>query len=85
MRNASVYVCQSCGAQTRQFFGRCASCGNWNSLIEQVTRSADGRRSRSAIDPLAEPVAIRSTTMALLGDQPLQRLASGYEEFDRVL
>ncbi|MFL0758602.1 MAG: DNA repair protein RadA, partial [Prochlorococcus sp.] len=54
MRNASVYVCQSCGAQTRQFFGRCASCGNWNPLIEQVTRSADGRRSRSAIDPLAE-------------------------------
>jgi len=85
VRNASVYVCQSCGAQTRQFFGRCASCGNWNSLIEQVTRSADVRRSRSAIDPLAEPVAIRSTTMALLGDQPLQRLASGYEEFDRVL
>lgn len=85
VRTTSVYVCQSCGAQTSQFFGRCASCGNWNSLVEQLSRTTDGRRRGTDVDPLGEPVAIRSTTMALLGDNPLQRLASGYEEFDRVL
>ena len=34
-RSVSIYVCQSCGAQTRQFFGRCNNCGEWNSIIEE--------------------------------------------------
>ncbi len=84
MRTASVYVCQSCGAKTSQFFGRCASCGTWNSLVEQVAHSTDSRR-RNGLDPAVEPAARRSMAMASLGDQPVRRLASGYDEFDRVL
>ena len=33
-RAFSNYECQSCGARTRQFLGRCSSCGAWNSLVE---------------------------------------------------
>ena len=83
-RSVSIYVCQSCGAQTRQFFGRCNSCGSWNSLVEQSQPKQDGRRRRAAADPQAQPVARRSTVMAALGDQPMQRLGSGYDELDRV-
>ena len=84
-RSVSIFVCQSCGAQTRQFFGRCNSCGSWNSLVEQSQPRQDGRRHRAAADPQAQPVARRSTAMAALGDQPMQRLGSGYDELDRVL
>ncbi|MDB4616982.1 hypothetical protein OAE23_02680, partial [Synechococcus sp. AH-551-E11] len=41
-RPVSIFVCQSCGAQTRQFFGRCSSCGSWNSLVEQTAPKPDG-------------------------------------------
>ena len=84
-RSANLYVCQSCGAQTRQFFGRCSSCGSWNSLVEQSAPKDDGRRRRSGADPAAAPKARRSTSMASLGDQPLQRIGSGYGELNRVL
>jgi len=84
-RSSTLFVCQSCGAQTRQFFGRCNSCGSWNSLVEQSQPKDDGRRRRAGADPKAAPVARRSTAMADLGDQPMQRLGSGYDEFDRVL
>ena len=81
-----MYVCQSCGAQTRQFFGRCSSCGSWNTLVEQSQPKPDGRRRRTGADPQAAPVvARRSTAMADLGDQPTRRMGSGYDEFDRVL
>ncbi|HJN37094.1 MAG: DNA repair protein RadA [Prochlorococcus sp.] len=83
-RNASTYVCQSCGAQTRQFFGRCSGCGSWNSLVEQRVASKDGR-GRAGMDPAAPAVARRSASMMALGDQPLERLPTGYPEFDRVL
>jgi DNA repair protein RadA/Sms len=45
-RSVSTYVCQACGARTRQFFGRCASCGQWNTLVEQVEAPTDSRRRR---------------------------------------
>ncbi|QNI74664.1 DNA repair protein RadA [Synechococcus sp. NOUM97013] len=84
-RSVTLYVCQSCGAQTRQFFGRCNSCGSWNSLVEQTAPKDDGRRRRAVADPAVAPKPRRSTAMASLGDQPLQRLPSGYDELDRVL
>jgi DNA repair protein RadA/Sms len=43
---SSLYVCQTCGAQTRQFFGRCSACGSWNSLVEQAVTASDTRRRR---------------------------------------
>lgn len=85
----TVYICSHCGAQTRQFFGRCSSCGSWNTLVEQLQAAepaADGRRRRpvnAAAGPTARPR--RSASIRAVGEQPLQRLGSGYGEFDRVL
>ncbi|WP_094560708.1 DNA repair protein RadA [Synechococcus sp. 8F6] len=88
---SSVFVCTSCGAQARQFFGKCASCGSWNTLVEQkAAPAADSRRRR----PLAESSAglaaaagqpRRSEPIQAVGERPLQRLSSGYGELDRVL
>ena len=83
---SSTYVCQSCGAQSRQFFGRCSACGSWNSLVEQAAAPpSDNRRRRAAPPALAEPTPRRSEAMAAVGDRPLQRLATGFAELDRVL
>ena len=87
-RSSSAYVCQSCGARTRQFFGRCAGCGGWNTLVEQKEAGVDGRRRRPLTDPaLVEGAgqARRSEPIAAVGDRPLRRLGSGYGELDRVL
>ena len=85
----TLYVCSECGAQTRQFFGRCSSCGSWNSLVEQGGQAAvDSRRRRpvaAAGDALVPAQARRSEPIASVGERPLQRLSSGYGELDRVL
>ena len=85
----SLFVCTECGAQTRQFFGRCSSCGSWNTLIEQAAAPpADQRRRRPVPAPgeaLAPAGARRSEPISAVGERPLQRLGSGYGEFDRVL
>ena len=89
-RPVSVYICQSCGAQTRQFFGRCSSCGSWNSLVEQAGAITDGRRRRplpaggkDGVEGAGRPKL--SEPIAAVGENPLRRLASGYGELDRVL
>ncbi len=92
-RPGSSFVCQACGARTRQFFGRCSGCGGWNTLVEQSEPSGDSRRRRpvaAAAAPGPDGAGTpgrprRSEPIQAVGDRPLQRLASGYGELDRVL
>jgi DNA repair protein RadA/Sms len=85
-RSLSTYVCQACGARTRQFFGRCAACGQWNTLVEQAEVPSDQRRRRAVPETAARAAQPRrSEPIAAVGERPLRRLASGYGELDRVL
>ena len=82
------YGCQSCGAQSRQFFGRCPGCGGWNTLVEQAGPPPDGRRRRApgpAPEGTLEGRPRRSQSIRAVGERPLARLASGFQELDRVL
>ncbi|MEB3244344.1 MAG: DNA repair protein RadA, partial [Cyanobacteriota bacterium] len=90
MARSSSYICQSCGALSRQYFGRCAACGSWNSLVEQVSPSPgrDRRVERGRLTPesgAAAPGPRRSAPIHQEGDLPLQRLDTGFGEFNRVL
>ena len=91
-RVLAFYVCQACGARTRQYFGRCSACGAWNTLVEQrestAPASGAGRRRRSAPEEgtsEAPGQPQRSEPIEAVGEKPLRRLASGYGELDRVL
>ena len=88
---STIFVCTSCGAQARQFFGKCASCGSWNTLVEQkAAPAADSRRRRPVAEGAAAEAVVagqprRSEPIQAVGERALQRLSSGYGEFDRVL
>ena len=32
----SSFVCQSCGGATQRWVGKCPSCGEWNTLVEET-------------------------------------------------
>ncbi|MBO6785192.1 MAG: hypothetical protein JJ899_18235, partial [Alphaproteobacteria bacterium] len=34
-KSSSRFVCQSCGAVHGKWAGRCDSCGEWNSIVEE--------------------------------------------------
>lgn len=34
----TVFICQNCGAQSPKWVGRCASCGEWNTYVEEVVK-----------------------------------------------
>ncbi|MFN9694035.1 MAG: DNA repair protein RadA [Synechococcaceae cyanobacterium] len=88
-RPTTVYVCQECGARSRQFFGRCSACGSWDSLLEQRQSAAPAsgrRRGGAGPEDLATPgQPRRSEPIEAVGERPLQRLRSGDAELDRVL
>ncbi len=74
------YVCQNCGSATHRWQGRCESCGEWNSVIEEA---AAGQARPAFAGP---PTRGRIIDLhALKGDSlEAPRFASGIAELDRV-
>jgi len=35
-KTKSLYVCQNCGVDSPKWIGRCPSCGEWNSYVEEI-------------------------------------------------
>ena len=32
----STFICQNCGSETSQYFGKCLNCNSWNSIVEEI-------------------------------------------------
>jgi DNA repair protein RadA/Sms len=77
MKPATLFVCQSCGAQCPKWMGRCPECGAWNSLVEE--RATPVRSPGKAAAPA------RSVVLGEVSPSPEERLATGNAEVDRVL
>ncbi|NBN77718.1 DNA repair protein RadA [Microvirga tunisiensis] len=80
-RRSTAFVCQSCGAVSSKWAGRCDSCGEWNSIVEEQTDSgvgggpSRGRPAKGRIVPL----------VGLSGEaKEAPRFQSGIKELDRV-
>ncbi len=38
MKTKSTFFCQSCGAQSAKWLGRCTACGEWNTIVEEIVQ-----------------------------------------------
>ena len=75
-KTKSIYACTECGAESSKWYGRCPSCGAWNSMEEQIqTQNAVGG-SRSAA---------KVQSIAHIQPNNRQRYCTGLKELDRVL
>jgi len=76
-----AFVCQACGAVTSRWAGKCASCGEWNSIIEEAAPS--GSPSLVAIKGGKGRLAALETLGTATREAP--RVPTGIAELDRVL
>src|SRR5712692_2585861 len=77
----TIFVCQSCGYQSRKWLGKCPECGEWNSLVEERIVTTKKGAGRNGIR-LREAKAVAYTEIESQDDV---RVSSGVTEFDRVL
>lgn len=74
-RQRTVYRCSDCGAASPRWAGRCGTCGEWNTLIEEVQSKppASGAPATSPVS-ISEVPATGSTL-----------IPTGLAELDRVI
>ncbi|MBL0031594.1 MAG: DNA repair protein RadA [Bacteroidetes bacterium] len=80
------FFCQNCGAQAPKWTGRCPSCGQWNTFVEEVIQrkedlpgweKKDGVKKKVAQAQLLSEVAIKDEHRIALPDQEMHRVLGG--------
>lgn len=80
-KTKTIYVCQACGVTSPKWVGRCASCGEWNSYVEEVeVTGTRGKPTGTGASLLQKPL-----TLAEIPVGRMHRFSSSNLEFDRVL
>lgn len=77
----TVYLCQSCGANSPKWIGKCPSCGNWNTYTEEIVSSPGKKNTAPNIDHENN----RPVTLNEINKTNLERIDVGVSEFNRVL
>ena len=73
----STFICQNCGSETSQYFGRCLNCNEWNTIVEER------KNTRSKITSVNKNKKSKLFNEIEIGN--ISRFTSGFKEFDRVL
>ena len=82
-KTKTVYVCSNCGADSPKWIGKCPSCGEWNTYVEEiVAKETVGKRPVYGLTDgnKARPVLIHE-----IASEEESRLDLGDQEFNRVL
>jgi len=77
-KSKTIYVCQNCGAKAPKWLGKCNSCGEWNTFVEEIETSSKStftNKKQTTKPEFISEIEIRNE----------QRISTNIKEFDRVL
>ena len=78
LKNKTVYICSQCGFESPKWYGKCSSCGEWNTMQEEILQKKAAsniqRKSTSAVQPIKD-----------INPEGEKRCKTGLGELDRVL
>ncbi len=81
-KSKSQFVCQNCGAVHGKWSGRCDNCGEWNTLVEQMSSVAQSNVAKAGTS--GKKLSVQSIA-TISGDSDGSRLSTGVEDLDIVL
>lgn len=79
-KSKSVYFCQNCGAESAKWIGKCPSCGEWNTYIEQVVTKSSKKNQ-----VLYESEKQIPQKISEIKSQKEGRISTKIKELDRIL
>lgn len=79
------YFCQNCGAESAKWIGKCPSCGQWNTYVEEIVQKEESGRGgwQSGSEKTKRTTAPRRLQDIQKEKSP--RLVTNDSELDRVL
>jgi DNA repair protein RadA/Sms len=83
-KTKSVFFCQNCGQQSLKWLGKCPSCGEWNTFVEEVVQKEEATKGNwkpvGTVNVIEKPQAIHDIVRSAE-----ERILSPDAELNRVL
>jgi len=83
-KSKTAYFCQSCGYESAKWLGKCPSCGQWNTfveeIIEKISSSVPTWKTETSSRKLSKPSKVDEIQSSVE-----RRILTGDKELDRVL
>ena len=82
-KTKTVYICQSCGYQSAKWAGRCSSCSEWNTFVEEtVSAIPEKAKAAASLKDAAAPqniheLEVLQTFRIVTKDEELNRVLGG--------
>ncbi len=77
----SSFFCQSCGAQSPKWVGKCPACGEWNTYVEEVLQTED----KGSWQTSSRQVANKPRNITEISYNEDHRIVTSNQELNRVL
>ena len=82
-KTKTAYVCTECGYDSPKWYGKCPSCGSWNTMAEETIR--EEKRGSHGVNILAPGAGNRPVRLKEISGTEDVRFSTGIGELDRVL
>ena len=83
-KTKTAYFCQSCGYESAKWLGKCPSCGQWNTFVEEIIEktatSVPTWKTETSSRKLSKPSKVDEIQSSVE-----RRILTGDKELDRVL
>ena len=81
-KNKLVWFCTSCGCESPKWMGRCPSCGEWNTMVEETVATSGKKAASPSVSSGGKPEKLsevdgQAESRILLGNNELDRLLGG--------
>ena len=74
------YICSECGFESPKWYGKCPSCGEWNTLNEELNSQQTKNSFSNSFSTVNQVLALDD----ICGEND-ERIPTKIEEFDRIL
>ncbi|WP_454804628.1 DNA repair protein RadA [Mucilaginibacter phyllosphaerae] len=80
-----AYFCQSCGFESAKWLGKCPSCQQWNTFVEEILEKSNASVPNWKASPASSQRANKPVEVADITFKEEHRLLTPDKEFNRVL
>ncbi|HVD96611.1 MAG TPA: DNA repair protein RadA [Cytophagaceae bacterium] len=78
----TTYFCQSCGAQSPKWLGKCPSCGEWNTYVEEIVQKEEKGSWQIST---SQKISFKPKAIKEISYNEEQRIGTDDKELNRVL
>src|SRR5687767_12576607 len=81
----TAFFCSSCGYESAKWVGKCPSCGNWNTFVEEIIHKESSQKVNGWKDYLDEKKPVKAVALNEITSGEQKRIITPDAELNRVL